>query len=416
MNIQPRSSGSDTIWICCQSGAREHYAIPRSLKKCGSKVLLITDLWGSFHFLSKARLLSGLRGRFHSDLSAEEVRAFTWRSIFARIRDGLFPKTWYLQQEERNKVFQQRCLALLKEIPEDAPPPVIFAYSYAAREILAYARGRGWTTVLGQIDPGPKESEIVIGEYRRLGLPISEFYKPPSEYWSNWREETELADHIIVNSQWSAHCLLEKELPARKLHVIPCAYEASSETASFRRTYPETFSPERPMNVLFLGQAVVRKGVHLVFEAAKNLLGHPVQFTIVGGGTDLPDVTAPNNVNLVGQVARHQASQYYRDADVFLLPTLSDGFALTQLEALSWKLPVLVSCNCGEVITNGLNGRLLDGPTASSIEDTLIALLAAPSELQRMSDNAISTARFDLETIGKKLTNLALTAPEDSTG
>jgi glycosyltransferase involved in cell wall biosynthesis len=416
MSIQPRSSRFDSMWICCQSGAREHYAIPRSLKKCGSKVLLLTDLWGSFHFLSKARLLSGLRGRFHSDLSGEEVRAYTWRFIFARIRDCLFPKNWYLQQQRRNTIFQQRCLAALKEIPEDAPSPVVFAYSYAAREILAYARDRGWTTVLGQIDPGPKESEIVMDEYRRLGLPISRYYKPPTDYWTNWREETELADHIVVNSEWSVRCLLEKGVPSRKLHVIPCAYEASSESASFRRTYPATFSPHRPMNVLFLGQAVVRKGVHLVFEAAERLLEHPVQFTIVGGGTDIPDVTPPGNVNLVGQVARHRASQYYREADVFLLPTLSDGFALTQLEALSWKLPVVVSRHCGEVITNGLNGRLLEGTTASSIENALVALLEAPSELQRMSDNAISTARFDLEFIGKKLIDLALTSPEDSTG
>ena len=51
----------------------------------------------------------------------------------------------------------------------------------------------------------------------------------------------------------------------------------------------------------------------------------------------------------------------YAEADAFILPTLSDGYALTQLEALSKGLPVIASKRCGNAVTDGVNGWLLDG-------------------------------------------------------
>ncbi len=400
----PDSGGAS--WICCQHGAREHYAVPRALKRLGVEVRMITDLWWRPSEGSQFRISSALQGRFHPDFSAGEVIDFSCRSIARRLVQRLRRRQWYCEQEEINEDFQRHCLSALKKIPDDASPRVVFAYSYAASEILSYARGRGWKTVLGQIDPGPIESRLVIEEYERLGLAPSRFYLPPEGYWDRWWTETELADHIVVNSEWSAACLKEEKVSAEKIHVVPCAYEAAPQTASFKRIYPDAFSNDRPMKVLFLGQPVVRKGIHLVIEAAEKMLGLPVRFTIVGGNTDLPDLRLPDNVEWVGQIPRQETANYYRSADVFLLPTLSDGFALTQLEALSWKLPVLVSRHCGEVITDGVNGILLAEVSADAIRNTLEGLLAKPDALQRMSETPDVLAGFGLEAIGQRLLRL----------
>ncbi len=400
----PDSGGAS--WICCQHGAREHYAVPRALKRLGVDVRMITDLWWRPSKGSRFRLSPTLQGRFHPDFSAGEVMDFSYRSIVRRLVQRLRRPEWYREQEEINEAFQRHCLSALKKIPDDASPRVVFAYSYAASEILSYARERGWKTVLGQIDPGPLESRIVIREYERLGFPPSRFYLPPDGYWDRWRSETELADHIAVNSEWSAACLKEEHVAAEKIHVVPCAYEAAPQTASFKRVYPDAFSNDRPMKVLFLGQPVVRKGIHLVIEAAEKMLGLPVRFTIVGGNTDLPDLRLPDNVEWVGQIPRQETANHYRSADVFLLPTLSDGFALTQLEALSWKLPVLVSRHCGEVITDGVNGILLEVVSADAIRSRLSDLLSTPDALQRMSDAPDVLGGFGLEAVGRRLLDL----------
>ncbi|NEQ11883.1 MAG: glycosyltransferase, partial [Moorea sp. SIO4E2] len=67
-------------WICCQIGAREHYAIPRSLHQQGNLSHLITDAWitpqSPLNYLPK-NLLTSLRDRFHPDLAQASTHAFT---------------------------------------------------------------------------------------------------------------------------------------------------------------------------------------------------------------------------------------------------------------------------------------------------------------------------------------------------
>jgi glycosyltransferase involved in cell wall biosynthesis len=71
------------------------------------------------------------------------------------------------------------------------------------------------------------------------------------------------------------------------------------------------------------------------------------------------------HVRWIGSVPREDAARFYRDADVFLFPTFSDGFGLTQLEAQAWKLPVIATKFCGDVVEDGKNGYLLPEITSS---------------------------------------------------
>jgi len=53
---------------------------------------------------------------------------------------------------------------------------------------------------------------------------------------------------------------------------------------------------------------------------------------------------------------RSAVAGVYAEADVFVSPTLSDGFALTQLEAMAHDLPVIAALACGEVVEPGVSG------------------------------------------------------------
>ncbi len=72
---------------------------------------------------------------------------------------------------------------------------------------------------------------------------------------------------------------------------------------------------------------------------------------------------------------------YYRDADVFILPTLSDGFGLTQLEAQAWKLPVIASRYCGEVVRDGFNGVVIEEVTGLRIAEVIARVFAIAGEI-----------------------------------
>jgi glycosyltransferase involved in cell wall biosynthesis len=103
---------------------------------------------------------------------------------------------------------------------------------------------------------------------------------------------------------------------------------------------------------------------------------------------------------------RDKVERYYRDADVFILPTLSDGFGLTQLEAQAWKLPVIASRYCGEVVCDGGNGIVIERISGQSIAGVLLGLLRSPERLKAMSARSGIDERFSLKTLASSLSKL----------
>jgi glycosyltransferase involved in cell wall biosynthesis len=262
--------------------------------------------------------------------------------------------------------------------------------------------------VLGQMDPGPAEERIVARLYEQSVGQLGGWQPAPAEYWRAWREECALADVIIVNSTWSQRALLGEGIPGEKIRVIPLAYEASA-AKEFKREYPAAFTLERPLRALFLGQINLRKGALPLIEATRLLRHEPIEFWFTGPvQIRVPDDLTKNpRVRWFGPVARGEAQRFYRDADVFVFPTYSDGFGLTQLEAQAWKLPVVSSEFCGEVVQHGQNGLVLDQVSKASIIQALQFCLENPRELGRMSANSRDASEFGLGRLEGALQDIA---------
>jgi glycosyltransferase involved in cell wall biosynthesis len=395
-------SKSQAKWICCQIGAREHYAVARALHRHRALDLLLTDAWvrpGSL----LGRLKPSLGARFHAELATENVHAPNIGAIAFELRAKLAGlRNWPLMVA-RNDWFQKAVVARLSQEPANAPRTVM-AYSYAALEIFKLARARGWRTVLGQIDPGPPEERIVARLYEEDPAQRGTWQPPPRHYWSNWREECALADRIVVNSRWSRMALMDEGVPATKIRVVPLAYDDQRGNEKFQREHPMRFTDARPLRVLFLGQINLRKGVGPMLDAIRLLRGEPVEFSLVGPlQISVPtDMQENSQVRWIGRVPRKDTAQFYRDADVLLFPTFSDGFGLTQLEAQAWKLPIIATKFCGDVVEDGRNGWLLPDVTAAAIAETIRRLLAEPSGLQRFSAGSVLAEQFGLARVGER--------------
>lgn len=398
-------------WVTCQLGSREHYAIPRVLHADGALDLLLTDFWarpgGLWSRLPGARFAQ-LRERFHPGLAGARVIHPGWRRLafeFAAKRRGL--AGWPLIQE-RNRWFQRRLLAALRRERARlaARPGVFFAYSYAARELLGFFRALGWRTVLGQIDPGPREEAIVREEIARRPDARGRWQACPPDYWDEWRREAALADCLAVNSPWSRDTLIADGFAPEKVRVLPLAFE--KKIAAETKRYPEAFTAERPLRVLFLGQVNVRKGAHLLLDAAARLAGRPVEFWMVGPVEIATEPWAGRtpNVRWFGAVSRAATERFYRDADVFILPTLSDGFALTQLEAAYRGLPLIVSPYAGRVVAPGRTGWLIEPRDAAALDAALAEAMTGPERLRAMSAAVVETAGFALTDLRRELAAL----------
>jgi glycosyltransferase involved in cell wall biosynthesis len=143
-------------------------------------------------------------------------------------------------------------------------------------------------------------------------------------------------------------------------------------------------------------------------EAARLLLHEPIVFDIYGPIqiTDHALSQMPKNMQFFGSVSRLKVAELYQEYDVFVLPTLSDGFAITQLEAMAYGLPVIATPNCGRVVTDGCDGFVVPPRDAETLATRIFALSRDPALRTHMSDTARWTIRrFSLKSVASILSN-----------
>ena len=202
-------------------------------------------------------------------------------------------------------------------------------------------------------------------------------------------------------------------IPDEKLTLMPLAYggsEVGDHESEIRqvRSYPARFTQDRPMRVLFLGQVNLRKGVSRLLQAARTLRDEPVEFWMVGPGRVADTKTIADNaqVKWFGPVTRSQAAEKFRAADIFILPTLSDGFAITQLEAQAYGLSVISSKFCGPVVQDGRNGLILKEPSAACIAAAIRDCIADPTRLQNFAAASRVANEFTIDALAQRLQEL----------
>ncbi len=386
-------------WTVCQIGAREHYALAAAFAAEGQLDALVTDIWVPPDSLF-ARL-GGLAGgagrafqdRYRSGLAGARVLtpglAGVAREITNRAR---LRRAWSWDEIHRaNQRLGQSFADVLRRsrILNQRGPRAVFAFSYGALEVLREAKLRGALAILGQIDPGPAEARHVEAIAAAHGFASNGDLAPGEAYWARWRAECNIADKIIVNSAWSRNLLEAEGVEPGKIAIVPLSY-----------TPPAGYSPltnfERPaddrLEILFLGQVNVRKGVVELLDAMRLLQDRKVRLTIIGGvEARLVQLFAklPANVRVLGKVPRSEVNSHFRTADLFVLPTHSDGFGLTQLEAMANGLPVLASRNCGAVVRDGVDGRILDDVAVDTIAHLISWFCEHPDHLAAMRKAAL---------------------------
>ncbi|MEQ8958881.1 MAG: glycosyltransferase family 4 protein, partial [Coleofasciculus sp. C2-GNP5-27] len=206
---------------------------------------------------------------------------------------------------------------------------------------------------------------------------------------------------------WSSQALQQVGIQANKIDIIPLAYNPSETASNFERTYPAAFSPKRPLRVLFLGQVILRKGIGAILEAAELLHHQPIEFWLVGSLGIARQARMYRQIKWIGAIPRHRTTEYYKLADFFRFPTISDGVGLVQLEAQAWKLPIIASRFCGEVVKDRVNGLILPEVTAEAIALALEFCLNNPRQLQAFAEAATDMSSFSLSRLHYNLQSLS---------
>jgi glycosyltransferase involved in cell wall biosynthesis len=433
-------------WICSQIGAREHYAVPRALHQGGRLAAFYTDFWTghavrkltggsrgqggkqkmeSRNFGPAFKALHPLAARYHSELEKTEngkrkaeivswnSRALWWEwQLRRRAKVG----EHYLGYIEVGQQFSVRVREALKRRSDVGSDSIFFSYDTGALEAMEWCREKGIRSVLNQMDPNRVEVELVREEEKRWSNWTEHSTAVPEEYFQRREQEWALADRVVVNSEFSRQALMKQGVSPEKIVVIPLCYEAEetnrkSEIGN-RESEPSTLNSQlstKPLRVLFLGQVILRKGIQYLIEAAKLLRDEPVHFDVVGstGISEEAVKSAPANMTFHGRANRDEAGGWYERADVFVLPTLSDGFAITQLEAMAHGLPVVTTSCCGDVVSDGVDGFIVPARDAGTLAKTLQRYLTERTLLKDQQTAALMKAgQFTLNRLADNLRRL----------
>lgn len=398
-------------WICSQLGAREHFAVPRALRKAGRNVSLYTDFWAgpAIRRFATGRL-SSLGARCHTaledsrtEIKSWNLRAVYWDRLFRLRSSGQTPYHAFVDVGRR---FASCVRDELRRRRRPDERFIFFAYDTAALETMAWCREHNGQCILNQMDPARVEVEIVQAEEREWpGWSLNPLHVP-EEYFARREAEWAVAERVVVNSEFCRQALLRQGVPAEKLVVIPLSYEVAALNGE-KETQPT--GTRGPLQVLFLGQVILRKGIQYLLAAAARLQREAVQFHIVGplGISGMAVASAPPNVTFHGRAGRHLAAAWYQRADVFVLPTLSDGFAITQLEAMAHGVPVIATDHCGQVVSHDLDGFIVPARNRDALAQAILQYLAQPELLaQHRAAARLKAQQFTLQRLADRLVPL----------
>lgn len=254
-------------------------------------------------------------------------------------------------------------------------------------------------------------------EAKRLG--ISALYELPSTYWywehrllseeaernpdfagllpklkdspghMQWKdEELDLADFVFVPSQHVRHSLAGV-VPDEKIRVI------NYGAPPVRSCKPVACDSNQPLHVLFVGALIQRKGIGYLLDAIDQL-GSQVELTLVGRRFQAHSRVdeACSRWRWFESLPHSRVLDLMREADVLVLPSLTEGCALVVLEALACGLPVIVTPNTGslEFVRDGCEGFIVPICSPDAIAERLHTLSRDRELLAAMSRNAHATA------------------------
>jgi len=149
------------------------------------------------------------------------------------------------------------------------------------------------------------------------------------------------ADAVVCASTMTRRTLEHVGCPPERITVIPYGFVPRLGTAPDKQSGPCRF--------LFVGQGVQRKGLHHLIRCWQALDPPDAELTLVCYHID-PAIEAlidSPSIRLLRQQPRNELDALFAQADVFVMPSLIEGFGLVYLEALQAGCHVLATTNTG---------------------------------------------------------------------
>lgn len=251
------------------------------------------------------------------------------------------------------------------------------------------------------------QNDILKEEYKRWGI---EFSGVDTRKIAKEEEEYDISNAIVVPSEFARQTFIDKGVAPQK--VVKLAYGASLDR--FRKT---TEPAADSFHILWVGAVSIRKGFMDALHAFQQFQHPRKKFTVVGSlHKEVEFLLKKENLENVvfkGTIPNNELLNYYSASHAFLLPSIEEGLANVQGEALACGCPVIATRNAGaeDLFTDGVEGYIVPMHSPSSIANHLEMLAQDRVLRETMSNAAIMKikAKSGWDSYGNEYANLIRT-------
>jgi len=203
--------------------------------------------------------------------------------------------------------------------------------------------------------------------------------------------ECEIADLILVGSDFVRDSFIKQGIKSEKLVVIPYGVNVMQFTESRVISSSIEKHADGGLHILFVGQIGQRKGISYLLKAYQRFRGYNTKLTLVGNYYGKSDALMPYRdlYNHIPHLPQTRLADVYRSADVFVFPSLLEGMPLVVLEAMASGLPVITTPNGpGDIVRDGIDGFVVPIRDPEAIVEKLEFLRSNPEQRLQMGQNA----------------------------
>ena len=236
-----------------------------------------------------------------------------------------------MTRSKKDRVFEEYLVRNLKK----AEPGILHSWNSTSYEVFKALKSPDWLKCLERSCPENMfQYETLSAEADFLNI---KFFKDQATLQREI-EELYLSDIIVVPSRYSANSFSDPEL-IKKVKINPLG-------SNFKYRSRQVKKPS--LVILMVGNNFLRKGTHYLIEAFKLISRSDAELWIRG---DVPESyrkrISDKRIKIIPSVLPNKLIELYQAADVFVQPSIDEGFGMTVFEALSFGLPVVVTENVG---------------------------------------------------------------------
>ncbi len=220
------------------------------------------------------------------------------------------------------------------------------------------------------------------------------------------KKEYQLADYIMVPSEFAKNTFLEKGFKEKKIIKNSYGVDLKEFTSDI-----STRKDQTKFRIIYTGTVSVRKGILYLLEVFNDLKLDDIELLIIGNiekdfNKNLKRYKQNKKIIFKKSVDQSELKKFYNISHVFITCSIEEGLSMVQIQAMSCGLPVICTVNSGgeEIISDNVEGFVLPIRDKIKLKDKILFLYNNRNICMDMGNKAKKKAakHFSWEMYGQK--------------